>query len=767
LITTNPVPQQTYFSRSGQSYEVSGQVFDPTKPFRVTLAWTDVPGTPGAFKQLVNGLDLQVTIGNQIYFGNRFSGPDSVPATITGSPDNINNLQSVFLPPGQTGTWSVVVRAANIAGNGVPNVPNSTVGQDFALVVYNAANDGRSDVPNLATNDSCQTAITINTFPFSFTNGLNKAVYHNTHPSPTAGTGGVNEFFKIPNPTPGTSFTIDTVGSTFNTILSVWQVTVFPEAVFVSGECGALQELVSDNGGRLSSVSFTADGTNDYYVVAEPQNDGPGGTLVLNMQASGLLITLNPNSLAFGDQVEGTTSAVQTVTYQNGSPASPRISDVAITGDNASDFEIVSQACLGNTLNPGTNCVVSVAFVPQAVGPRQANLVFTDDQTGSPRVVPLSGTGLPPAPLVCLSATGALVFTNTAVGATSVPQSVVITNCGTDVLNISGITLSGTASIDFRASPTCGSPASISPGGTCTVSVTFTPSVDGLRSAALVIASNASSSPNTVPLTGTGFLPAPSICFSSGTVVLGAVVGQTSAVESVTVTNCGTAPLVISSVTVTGVNASDFILLTNPCSTVRTGATCVVSLEFAPSGSGTRSASLSFVDNSSGSPHLVALVGSGALSQPDARIGKTINTNTMVGAGIINTTGIGQEVVQKVVRGAKQPVKFYVAVQNVGSGADQFLVRGDGSSGGFTVRYFLGAKPVDSIDVSSAVVSATFATSTMAPGAFTGDATMVRVEVLADKNIVAKGTTKTFTLTFSSTNDPTRQDTVRATVTAK
>ena len=771
LITTNPVPQQTYFSRSGQSYEVSGHVADPTIPFRVTLAWTDAPGTPGAFKQLVNDLDLQVTIDGQTYYGNRFSGSNSVPVTVAGSPDNINNLESVFLPAGQTGTWSVVVRAADIAGNGVPNVPNSVVGQDFALVVYNAATDGRSDSPNLATNDSCQTAITIDTFPFSFTNGLNKTVYHNTHPSPSAGTGGAEEFFKITKPTPGTTFTIDTFGSRFDTVLSVWQAAVFPQAVFVSGECGALEELVSDNdvsNTLQSSVSFTADGSNDYYVVVEPHNDGPGGTLVLNVNTSTSCITLTPTTLDFGSKVQGTTSAVQSVTYQNNCVVNARVTSATITGDNASDFVIAAQGCSGNVIDPGTNCFVGVAFVPQGGGPRQANLVFTDDQTGSPRVVPLSGTGTPPAPVVCLSTSNTVAFTNTAVGAASAPQSVVITNCGTDVLNLLGITLSGSGSNDFTLVSSCGTHGSISPGDICTVSVTFRPSISGTRSATLTITSDASSSPDVVALTGTGFQPAPSICFGLGTVDLGGVgVNGTGAVQSVTITNCGTAPLVISSVTVTGANASDFIVVSSTCSTVATGATCVVGLEFAPSASGSRSASLSFVDNSTGSPHLLPLVGSGELSQPDASIGKTTKAKKMVGAGIINTTGIGQEIVQNVRLGSKQPVRFYVSVANVGSGTDRFLVQGDGGSGGFTVNYFLGAKPVESVDVSSAIESTTFATSTLAPGAFTGDATMIRIEVFADKNTVAKGTTKTFTLTFSSAADPTKQDTVRATVTAR
>jgi len=79
LITTNPAAQQTYFSQSGQSYEVSGQVFDSTKPFRVTLAWTDAPGAPLAGRELVNNLDLQVTVGGVVFKGNVFSEDHSVP----------------------------------------------------------------------------------------------------------------------------------------------------------------------------------------------------------------------------------------------------------------------------------------------------------------------------------------------------------------------------------------------------------------------------------------------------------------------------------------------------------------------------------------------------------------------------------------------------------------------------------------------------------------------------------------------------------------
>jgi len=148
---------------------------------------------------------------------------------------------------------------------------------------------------------------------------LSKAVYTGkTLPNPSAGRGGVEEFFRIVQPTPGTTFTVNTQGTTFNTILSVWTVQVLPETVFVRGNCGALTELVSTNGGFNSQLTFTADGSNDYYIIAEPLNNGAGGNFVLNVNASSSPITVNPLGLVFAPQVILTASGSQTVTYLNG-----------------------------------------------------------------------------------------------------------------------------------------------------------------------------------------------------------------------------------------------------------------------------------------------------------------------------------------------------------------------------------------------------------------------------------------------------------------
>ena len=122
------------FTASGQSRTFAGVVANPAKPVRVTLAWTDAPGsTAGA--AFANNLDLVVRANAKTYRGNVFSGGLS---TVGGAADARNNVESVWLPAGGAGEVVVTVTAANINSDGVPNVPPA-LDQDFALVLYNLA----------------------------------------------------------------------------------------------------------------------------------------------------------------------------------------------------------------------------------------------------------------------------------------------------------------------------------------------------------------------------------------------------------------------------------------------------------------------------------------------------------------------------------------------------------------------------------------------------------------------------------------------------
>ena len=134
------VDQTKLFTETGQTFEVQGSLADRSRPLRVTLAWTDAPGSLLG-PAIVNDLDLQITVGGvTVYRGNNFAGAYSAEG---GEFDRLNNVESIYLSPdaipqGFQGNFTITVRAANIAGDGVPG--NGTgLDQDFALVIYNMA----------------------------------------------------------------------------------------------------------------------------------------------------------------------------------------------------------------------------------------------------------------------------------------------------------------------------------------------------------------------------------------------------------------------------------------------------------------------------------------------------------------------------------------------------------------------------------------------------------------------------------------------------
>ena len=114
-LATGKSISQTYFSQGDQ-------------PLKVTLVWTDYPGTVGAAKALVNDLDLTVTApdGSTTYLGNVFSGGAS---TTGGSADRLNVEEQVLIKTPAQGNYTITVKGYNI-----PNGP-----QPFAIVITGAS----------------------------------------------------------------------------------------------------------------------------------------------------------------------------------------------------------------------------------------------------------------------------------------------------------------------------------------------------------------------------------------------------------------------------------------------------------------------------------------------------------------------------------------------------------------------------------------------------------------------------------------------------
>ena len=250
-----------------------------------------------------------------------------------------------------------------------------------------------------------------------------------------------------------------------------------------------------------------------------------------------------------------------------------------------------------------------------------ANAQIDDVPTGSPRSA--QDTTLVVVPTIALTPDTSLAFADTRVGSTSAGQNVQMKNTGSADLQLQSIVTSG----DFAQTSAC--PATLAPNQTCVVTITFTPSASGLRSGALTVLSDAAASPHSVSLSGTGTSPVAT--FSANGLTFGPqFVGTTSAAQGLTLTNSGTAPLVIASVAL----PAGAFAQTNNCpvspATLAVGASCGFSVAFSPSSAGAASATL--VITTDGGNQSIALSGTGV--DPRASLAPTSLTfsGTTVGA---------------------------------------------------------------------------------------------------------------------------------------
>jgi len=111
----------------------------------------------------------------------------------------------------------------------------------------------------------------------------------------------------------------------------------------------------------------------------------------------------------------------------------------------------------------------------------------------------------PALPAVSLSLTS-VNFGTVTVGATSSAYTVTLTNSGGGTLNISDVEILGANNSDFlaKSGTNCPYPGTLAPGGTCSSTLIFTPTISGPESATLTFVDSAANSPQTVTLTGVG-----------------------------------------------------------------------------------------------------------------------------------------------------------------------------------------------------------------------------------------------------------------------
>ena len=112
--------------------------------------------------------------------------------------------------------------------------------------------------------------------------------------------------------------------------------------------------------------------------------------------------------------------------------------------------------------------------------------------------------GSPPAPVATVDQS-TVAFSSQLIGTGAAAKVVTVSNAGNAPLTVSAISLAGTNSVMFAQTNTC--VAAVAAGKSCTISVTFTPTSVGAKSASLNLSTNAAANP-TVALSGTGTFPA-------------------------------------------------------------------------------------------------------------------------------------------------------------------------------------------------------------------------------------------------------------------
>jgi len=241
------------------------------------------------------------------------------------------------------------------------------------------------------------------------------------------------------------------------------------------------------------NVTFTPNTTGSLSATLTIADSAVGSPQTVSLTGTGTqpTVQLSATSITFGMILVNSSSPAKPVTLTNTGNGTLSITNISTTGDFSQ-----TNNC-GSSVGAGTGCAITVTFKPTAAGTRTGALSITDNALGSPQTVSLSGTGT----VVKLSA-ASINFGSQKLGTTSAPISVSIGNLGTTPLNIASIGIRGADHRDFAETSNCGQ--SLAAGKTCGITVTFTPTATGARSAWVAITDNGGGSPQTIALSGTG-----------------------------------------------------------------------------------------------------------------------------------------------------------------------------------------------------------------------------------------------------------------------
>ena len=372
----------------------------------------------------------------------------------------------------------------------------------------------------------------------------------------------------------------------------------------------------------------------------------------------------------FGSEDILTGSQAQIFTIQNYGNADLVLSNpstyVDISGTHAADFTVTGVPTSPIATNNSTS--FTITFDPDGEGLREAVVsIDNNDLDEDPYTFSIQGIGLA-TPEIAVVGNGESIadgditpigIDNTDFGSKDIltatqENTFYLKNIGSGDLTLSGVplvALSGDHAGDFLISTQPAS-SSIAPGDSVSFSVTFNPTVVGLRSAILsIVNDDDDENPFNFNIQGTGIASPEinvlgnSVSIASGdvtpsvadsTILVDTILDSTSYV-GYTIENTGSAILNLTGVspfvTISGAHASDFTVTLIPQATVAAGGgTTNFRIRFIPSAEGVRSATISIAsDDTDENPYTFSIQGTG-LPTPQPELSLSVNVDLTVAA---------------------------------------------------------------------------------------------------------------------------------------
>ena len=346
------------------------------------------------------------------------------------------------------------------------------------------------------------------------------------------------------------------------------------------------------------------------------------------------ILRFTPGNVDFGLDVanDGSAKIINVIVKNTGNEALT-IGPINSSSLSTTPFSITSENCSNTTLDPiSTTCSINYSFSPTAPGNYTGNLpiayVSVPGSTSYSVTANISGEGVPQSPVLNVSEATIQFDDTSSLNAASNEKILTIRNMGGDSLLLNSFVISGTDSNDY--SITANTCISLPMDDTCTVNLSFSPIVAGVKTAILSVQSNGGNID--IPLSGLATIPEISV---PSTLEIKAQTGFSTS-KWLLVTNSGTETLVINTAVISGPDAALFTQENNCPDTINVAkdignldpdGQCNFLIKYTPTSNAATTATLTLTSNDPLNPS-VDIVLTGLTGNPEISVPSSFDVGT-------------------------------------------------------------------------------------------------------------------------------------------